>query len=303
MQFDASAARLFRSYATGQAPVEDLVAHPAYVVARQHAALLGRTLDANLVAEAVAGEADAFPDSDTLQSRWEAIDRLLDTVDDRATDWIADCTTQLTHVIPGAETGDLPLYLGIGYETGIGLADGAYLDVARPFYRENPARVRYVALHESTHVCYDRRHDLQATMAALDLDEPTGQRRFFETLLHTEAYAVYTAGIPWRADDGVADVDHPMCCDYHAVADDSWVHDLVDQYDSLRESFDRGETLSHEALMRRTFGGLRLPYRIGCALLDRVESEHGMAAVRDGFAMDAVSFCEKFDTVLDRYRQ
>lgn len=295
MRVDDSAARLFLSYVDGEATLEEVWDHPAYDIAREHAGLLGGDLSADHLA--VAGE-DGTP---SVRDNRAAIEELLDAVRDAEPAWLDRITARLEQVVPGAETGDLPVYLGIGYETGIGLADGVYLDVSEPFYLDEPRRVSYAALHESTHVCYDRRHDMADRMADRSLDSADGQRRFFEILFHTEAYAVYAAGQPWRA-DGVGGLDHPMCEDYRVLADADRLRDHVAQYDSFRAELATDAPLSRETLFGHTFGGPRLPYRVGCAMLQRIEAEHGNEAVREAFTEPPETFVAEYDHLLDAYR-
>jgi predicted GH43/DUF377 family glycosyl hydrolase len=71
--------------------------------------------------------------------------------------------------------------------------------------------------------------------------------------------------------------------------------------DAVREELATGAS-ERETSLGYLFGGSRLPYRVGCALLDRVEEKRGFEAVSEAFYLDPAEFYERYDPLLDAYR-
>lgn len=301
MRIDWSAAELFLSYVDGDVPLSRVWDHPAYDVARDHAALLDRDLTREDVSRAMAGEETPFSGVETLADDRDRVERLLDHVRSHESEWTERIDRQLDRVVPGADVSDVTLHLAIGYEFGVGVERGAYVNLNEPLFFRMPRQLLYTALHESSHVLYEREHHSMREFGSKPMQSRPVQWRVFNTICHTEAYATYTP-LELRAADGNLGVcDHPMCEDYRVLEDDARVGELVDQYDSFRETL-REESVPRETLFARLFGEPRLPYRVGCALLEGLEEKDGMEAVRDAFHADPVAFCEEYDWILDEYR-
>ena len=302
MEFDETPAEWFLSYADGDRPLDAVWGHPAYRdVVQPHADLLGRDLDREAVRAAMDGRDTAFGDVSALAENRAEVESLLSLVEDRAADWVAVADSQLERITPEAELSEVPVYLAIGYEFGIGLGDGAFVDVNEPLFFQEPRQLLYVAIHESSHVLYDRVHGFSEELGAADLTPAGDQELAFETLFHTEAYATFTPLSLRRDDDALGRRDHLVCADYAVLDDDDRLADLVAEYDAFRERL-AAEGVAPAALLEKVFGPSRLPYRVGCVLLDRLERTRGIDAVRRGFHLDPATFLSEYDHVLDPYR-
>jgi hypothetical protein len=119
----------------------------------------------------------------------------------------------------------------------------------------------------------------------------------FNTVFHTEAFATYTPLALRREDGNMGEIDD----DYRVFSDESQLRTLVEQYDSMHETLAEG-SVSRDELFRTLFAGDRMPYRLGCAMIDRIEQERGIEAVRDAFYCSPGEFCETYDWALDTYR-
>lgn len=301
MRIDCSAAELFLSYLDGAVPLADVWDHPAYAIARDHADLLGKDLSRADVTASGTTERTTFPDLEDTGGNRERITQLLARVRANEAAWTGRIERHLERVTPDEDTSDVTLHLAIGYEFGIGLQSGAYVNVNEPLFLGMPRQLLYAALHECSHVLYDREHGFSAELDARSLDSREEQRAFFDTLFHTEAYATYTPLELRRSDGNVGGLEHVICEDYRVVADETRLRRHVEAYDSFRETL-RSGPVSRETLLARAFGGARLPYRVGCALLDRIEEKRGIDEVRDAFYLDPDSFVEAYDWILDDYR-
>ena len=300
VQIDCSAAERFLAYVDGDGSISSVWNHPGYEVVRAHATLLGRELTADDVSGAVAGEETGFSGVECLAENRDEIVRLLDHVRANESAWTDLIDRHLRRVTPDADTSDVTIHLGVGYDVGIGIADGAYLNVNEPLFYGRPRQLLYTAIHESSHVVYERAHGAIASLGP-DPFTSADQRDVWNTVVHTEAYATYAPLELRRSDGNVGECDHPICEDYGVLADESRMRALVEEYDSFRKRL-RRESVPRKTLFARLFGGSRLPYRVGCALVTELERTEGMAAVREAFHADPATFPEEYGWALNRYR-
>ena len=167
------------------------------------------------------------------------------------------------------------------------------------FFFKNQREFVYQAIHESTHTLYGRIH---GTPNIQDLETIEDKISFFNTLLHTEGYAVY-APLRLRKEEGnLGKGNHPMLEDYQVLTDESKMIEYVEEYDSLREEFKELEELNSNELFGKTMGKKRYTYRIGSWIFKEIEDKMGMDDVRKVFYTDADEFVEDYDYLLDRFR-
>lgn len=242
-----------------------------------------------------------FSGVENLDENKNQIIQLMEHIRENEREWGNLIESHLKRITPDEELGDVTLYLGIGYELGIGLQDGAYVNLNEPLFLKNPRQLLYMALHESSHVLYDRVHNFSEVLGPEKLETHDGQREFFNTLFHTEAFATFTP-LRLRKEEGDAwDYDHPVCEDYQVVSEETQLRRFVEKYDAFRETLKK-DSVSPRTLLNHTFGDDRLPYRVGCAFLARIEEELSLDEVRETFYMSPDRFIEKYDWVLDEYR-
>ncbi|MFB6236359.1 MAG: hypothetical protein ABEH81_08105 [Halopenitus sp.] len=301
MRIDYSAAEQFLSTVDGDAPFAAVWQHPAYELAREHAELLGRDLSIEDVRDALGDKQSTSTPGEAPSERGEQIAQLLADVRSNEDTWIDQTTQALNRITPNEPASDIPIFLAIGYSSGLGLADGAYINLNEPLFLQQPRQLLYTAIHESSHVVYERVHGTAKEVTPDKFHTSSGQRHVFNTVFHTEAYATYTPLALRRRDGNVGNLDHEICEDYSACADETRMEDLVEEFDAVREAIADG-SMSRETFLSTLFGKRRLPYRVGCALLERIGETEGMAAVRDGFYLDGDEFIETHEELLDVYR-
>lgn len=301
MQIDFSAAERFLSYVDGDLPLTEVWDHPAYAIARKHANFLGRDLTRADVSEAMANEQTTFSRVEDLRENRESITELMEHIRANEVNWTERIERHLERITPDEDVSDIPLFLAIGYEFGIGLRSGVYVNLNEPLFLETPRQLLYVAIHESSHVLYDRVHGFSTELSGQNIESQESQITFFNTLFHTEAYATYTPLELRKSDGNVGDREHVVCEDYCVLSDKTRIQHHVEEYDSFRNTLRRG-SVSRETLLTRAFGGLRLPYRVGGALLEGIEEQLGLDEVRNVFYLDPDEFIEEYDWILDEYR-
>lgn len=301
MRIDHSAAKQFLSYIDGDIPFSEVWRHPAYALAREHAELLDRDLRPEDIRQAQDDEQTSSTFGEGPSEKREQIAQLIAEVQSNEEAWIEQITQALTRVTPDERVSDIPVFLAVGYSSGLGLADGAYINLNEPLFLQQPRQLLYTAIHESSHVIYERVHGTANEVTPDQFRSEEGQRHVFDTVFHTEAYATYTP-LALRRDDGNVGIhDHAICEDYSVCADETRMEEHVEEYDSVRDEIADG-TMSRETFLSNLFGKRRLPYRVGCALLEGIEEKEGMDAVREGFYLDSDEFIEKYDWVIDEYR-
>lgn len=296
MEIDTSAIARLEAYLDG-GPLAPVWEHPAYQLARDHADLLGKPFSREAFADLPAAEADLLTRNEL---DWDRTDRVREHVERNRTAWEETAADQLERIAPDADTADLPVYAGVGYSLGVGLADGAYVDCNEPLFAEQPRQLLYTIVHEATHVCHERVHRAADRLDPTD-QSPAAQRRLFDTLFAMEAFATYAPLALRRREHALGTTDHPICADYAACTDADRLTELVGEYDAVRKRLG-SEQLSRQELFETIFGGRRLLYRVGCAVLDRLESTAGIDAVREAFRVEPADFADRYDDLLDPYR-
>jgi hypothetical protein len=301
MQIDCSGVEQFLAYVDGETPLSEVWNHPGYQVVQQHAALFGRDLTQEDIPRALDGEETPFTRVDDLEENRERIEQLLADVRSTESEWTDEITRNLERITADEDLNSVTLYLGIGYDPGIGLGDGAYVNLNWGPYLDHPRELLYTAIHECSHVVYERVHETVSEVSPEHFQTREGQQFIFDAVFQTEAYATYTPLALRRADGNAGTHDNVISQDYRVLDDEERIQELVTEFDALRERLET-EPVSRTELLGALFGDKRLPYRLGCALLDCLEQKEGLDAVREAFYTDSEQFLSEYDWVLDEYR-
>lgn len=301
MEIDYSAVKQFISYVDDEIPLSEIWNHPAYEIARTHAELLGRDFSREAITEAMTENQTAFFIGENLEDNREDINQLMDHIHANESDWTEQADQQLKRITPDENVSKLPLFLAIGYELGIGLQHGAYVNLNESLFLQQPRQLLYTAIHESSHVLYDRVHNFSTELGPDKLNSQEDQQTIFHTLIHSEGYATYTPLKLRKSDGNVGKNNHLICEDYRVLSEEHQLRQIVQEYDSFRKTLQEA-SVARETLMSRIFGGSRLPYRIGCLLLDGIEKKQSLEEVQNAFYMDPETFVKEYDWILDEYR-
>lgn len=288
MHIDFSGVEVFLAYRAGRATAGQVLEAPAYRAVRRHARLFGSGLTPQDVDDALQGKQSPFYGLDGLPERIEAIQRLLETLRREGVAWLATAESVLAGLFPG-EALDIPVYPILGYDMGSGLDGAACLNVNHAPYLAQPREFLFYAIHECTHVIYERSHRLPGLE---EIVSPADWRGYFNLWLQYEGYAVY-APLARRVREGcLADGD------YRALMNPTQLEahrqELLATLDALRSETPR----PHEQYLEICFGPQRLTYRMGCELIRRIERAYGMQAVRQAFYMSGDEFVGKYIALL-----
>lgn len=195
MNIDCSGADVFLSSVDDEVPLSRVWNHPAYELTREHAAFLGQPFTQDDLSSAIDGDETAFGGLENLAANRERIEWLLEYVRDHETAWTDRIGRELERLTPNEDISDVTLYLGIGYNCGIGGEHGAYINLNESLFHRSPRQVLYTAIHECSHVLYEREHRSMQRLEPASMDSRAEQWRVWNTAFHSEAYDVRTARI------------------------------------------------------------------------------------------------------------
>jgi len=300
MRLDLSAAELFLNYKQDEADIEEVIDHPAYKAMKHHAEIFGNDFTFKDVEKALVGEKTAFYGLDGFEGRYEDITNLLNLLQKDEKRWCDMITRELDRVVPSEDTTDITIYPVIGYDIGIGIDKCVCLNINSDLYLNDPKEILYWAIHEGTHVLYQNVHGFPKVS---DLDTIDSYISFFNTLLHTEGYAVYSPLRIRETDGALGNPSHPSLKDYLIIDEKERFTKHVAIYDSFRSKLEDYVDWTTEEFLESAFGNERFAYREGAMIVKRIEEEKGIKGVREGFYMDPNEFVEQYDPMLDRYRE
>ncbi len=299
MKFDYSAVTKFQEYVNGEIDMDELMEHPAYRAIQNHAENFGSGISSEDVEKALEGEKTPFYGTEMFEENRVQIATLIKLLEDNQERWIDIITIELDRVFPREDKYDLVIYPVIGYDTGIGIDNCICMNVNSNFYLSFSREFLYMAIHESTHALYERVHGFPKLS---ELSSTSSMISFFNTLLHTEGYAVYTPLKRRKKDGSIGNTSHPIQEDYLVLEDHERLKRHISIYDSFRKKLQNNEDLTTEEFLDNAFGKDRYTYREGGAIIEEIEKTEGIEGVWDAFYADPDKFAEKYDRMLDKYR-
>lgn len=297
MNVDLTAARLSLSCLKGETEFEELWNSEAYQIIREFSDRFGGGLSKEEMKAALKREDIDLLGLGTLRENLPDVKDFLDTIEDKEEEWIKVIEGEVDRVIPKEDTSDLTIHVFPTFYYGIGLQDGVCINLNEPHFFDKPRQFVYQAIHESTHPLYG---DVHGIPSIHQLESPEDKVSFFNTLLHSEGYAVYTP-LRLRKEEGHTGKENPSVLkDYQVITDETKMKEYIEEYDSLREDFENIAEWDLERLLEKTFQDKRYTYRIGGWMVKEIEEKMGMDEVREAFYMDADEFVKKYDPLLDR---
>lgn len=287
-QFDFSGTRQFLAHLDGKISLEQVLDHPAYKAVFRHAQMFGTNITTQDVEAALADQPSPFYGLGTLRDNLSGIAALLDLLDECQSGWCAAIETELMHLFP-SESMNITLYPIIGYDMGIGLDGSVCMNLNHTAYLNTPMEFLFYAIHECTHVIYERRHHIP-TLA--EVCTPAQWRSYFNLWTQNEGFAVYA---PLRLREKLGALNER---DYQVLfsASQLEIHRLA--YWHALERLSEEKLLPRDEYLEICFGEMRLTYRIGCNLLQCIEHSCGLEAVREAFMSDSNDFIERHKFLL-----
>jgi len=158
-----------------------------------------------------------------------------------------------------------------------------------PAHLDDPLEFLFYAIHECTHVLYERHHSIP-TLAEFHI--PAEWRSYFNLWTQNEGFAVYA---PLRLREKLG---HLSERDYRVLLDGPALEfHRLEYLSALGQLLDE-TPLGCEDYLEICFGGSRLTCRLGCELLLRIEHTHGLTTVQQAFFMTGDEFIERYKHLL-----
>lgn len=299
---------LIVSYIDDEAEFDEVWNSGAFQLFQEFSELFGVGLSREETKVVLDEQIENAPALGTFEENLPRVKELLDSIEENKIPWVQIIEEELGRVIPEGDTADIPIYPVPNDFYGFGLPDGVCINVNDPLLFENPREFLYFSIHEATHTFYTRVH---GTPSVQDLETPTDKVSFFNTLIHTEGYAVYTP-LELRENENAVNLEHLTSLDtpstesvqdYVAILNDVHMTGVVEGYDSLRDELDSAPEWDQQELLQRTMmAEERFPYRVGGRLVKEIEEEYGLEEVHEAFYMDADEFVDTYDHLLDDLR-
>ena len=310
MKIDLTPARKTISYLKGEIEFEELWDSKAYQIIREFSDRFGFSnrffegvSQKEIIKRAFSSENIDMPGISDLEENLPQVKNFINTIQSKDDEWIKTIEGELNILLPNEDVSDITIYALPTFFYGIALPEGVCININEPIFFKNQRVFVYQSIHESTHTLYGKIH---GTPNIQDLETFEDKMSFFNTLLHTEGYAVYA---PFKLikeernlGENLGKGNHPMLVDYQVLTSESKMVEYVENYDSLREEFEELEELSLDELFGKAMGENRYTYRIGGWIFKELEENKGLDEVREAFYMDADEFVEEYDHLLDRLR-
>ncbi len=306
MEIDLTPARLSLSFLKGETKFEELWNSEAYQIIREFSdrfgfsdRYFGGASQKEIIKRAFSSENIDMPGISDLDENLPKVRNFINTIQNKEDEWIETVERELNRLLPEEDVSDITIYALPTFFYGIALSDGVCININESLFFKNQREFLYQSIHESTHTLYGRIH---RTPNIQNLETFEDKVSFFNTLLHTEGYAVY-GPLRLRKEEGnLGKENHPMLGDYQVLTDKSKMIEYVEEYDSLREGLEKSNELGLDELFGKTMGEKRYTYRIGSWMFKEIKEKMGAAEVREAFYMDADEFVKEYDHLLDRIR-
>ncbi len=288
IKFDFSGAEIFLSHLRGQIEIGRVLEHPAYQTVTRHAQMFGNGICAQDVMNALNGRPSLFYGLDALSENLSRILSLLEFLHQHATDWATTIETELQG-LPSNKNLNITIYPIIGYDMGIGLNGAVCMNLNCAAYINEPLEFLFYAIHECTHVMYERHHSIPILA---DVNTPAEWRSYFNLWTHNEGFAVYEA-LHIREELGYLNER-----DYQVLFDAAKLEHHRLTFLNALESLQSEAALPRDKYLEICFGDMRLTYRLGCELLRRIARVHGQESIQQAFLLNSDRFMEHYKYLL-----
>lgn len=288
MQFDFSGAQQFLAYLDRKIPLGQVLDHPAYKTVFRHAQMFGGGLTPQDVENALTGKPSPFYGLAALSDNLPRIMALLKFHLECQAEWCATIEAELRYLFPG-ESLNITVYPILGYDMGIGLHGSVCMNLNCAAYLDAPMEFLFYAIHECTHVIYERRHHIPALTIVCTAVQ---WRSYFNLWTQNEGFAVYA---PLRLREKLGGLGER---DYQVLFDASQLDIHRQAYWHALERLLVEQLLPKDEYLEICFGEMRLTYRIGCELLRRIERSFGLEAVQEAFRLGSDDFIDHYNFLL-----
>lgn len=297
MRFDFSGARTFLQYINNEVALEKVISHPAYQAVMSHNNQFAFGMTPSDIADALAGEDTPFYGLNGVRGNLNRIAEAIECIKGRADEWVRIIKEEISYLLPEQSLDNIVIYPIVGYDTGIGHNGAVCMNLNSEKYLSDPQEMLYVAIHEVFHVIYERIHKLTKLR---DLHTLQQFMDFFFIMFQNEGYAVYAALRRRKKDGYMGRKQDRVLSDYVVLQDPEEMRKHIDEFLSVVDWFAELDSVDIDDFIARTFGPMRLTYRVGCELICRIEKELGVEAVRQAVYLSGSDFYSQYAYLLEQ---
>ncbi len=265
----------------------DLIAHPAAIKIHAHAVRFGNTNEPiDVFWRSIV--ADHFNQEMKIRIT-SAIEFL-----EENKDLFASTMGEVTEYLPKELQMECILYTMVGYDIGIVSESSAFLNIAHPFFKENPCELIFISMHEVHHVGYIH---YNPTFSFSELKRISDLRDAVRFSTHLEGLAVYA---PLRRRLETRCIGHE---DYSALMDEEIAKQRKVQYFDLVQELERtsDRTITDddfEIFEPMSAKGKRLWYVTGAYMAKSIDEKLGREALIDTIRQGPDSFFDIYNSVV-----
>ena len=266
---------------------DDLIVHPASVKIHAHAVRFGNT------DEPIEVFWRNITDEFFNREMGNRINSALEFLEENS-DLFAASINEVVEYLPNDLQLECKLYTMVGYDIGIESEGSAFLNIAHPFFEENPCELIFMSMHEVHHVGYIHCNPI---FSFSELKRLSDLRDAIRYSTHLEGLAVYA---PLRKRVEAECIIHE---DYSALMDEEIAEQRSIQYFDLVSEF---EKLSDRAITDDDFEifepmsakGKRLWYVTGAYMAKMIDERLGRKELIDTIRQGPNSFFDLYYSLL-----
>ena len=265
---------------------DDLIVHPAAMKVHAHAVRFGNTDEP--IEVFWRNIADEFFN----QENGNRINSALEFLEENK-GLFASSINEVAEYLPKDLQLECKLYTMVGYDVGIVSEGSALLNIAHPYFEENPCELIFIAMHELHHVGYVHYNPI---FSFAELERLSDLKDAVRYSTHLEGLAVY-APLRKRVETGC--IVHE---DYSALMDEEIVEQRMMQYFDLVTELERK---SDRTITDDDFGifdpmsakGKRLWYVTGAYMAKMIDERLGRKVLIDTVRQGPNSFFNLYNSV------
>ncbi|MHA2190299.1 MAG: DUF5700 domain-containing putative Zn-dependent protease [Candidatus Thorarchaeota archaeon] len=266
---------------------DDLIVHAAAVKVHAHAVRFGNT---NELIEAFWRNIVDDHFNHEMERRVNSSVHFLE----ENKDLFASSMVEVAEYLPKDLQLECKLYTMVGYDIGIVSEGSAFLNIAHPFFKENPCELIFMSMHEVHHVGYVH---YNPAYSFSELERLSDLRDAFRYSTHLEGLAVYT---PLRRRLETNCLLHE---DYPALMDEEIAEQRRTQYfdfmQELERTSDRKVTDDDFELFEPMYAkGKRLWYVTGAYMAKIIDEKLGRDVLIDTVSQGPDSFFDFYNSVI-----
>ncbi len=282
-------------YLDGEVALTDVLRLPAYQAVFSHARKFSEGLKQEDVERAVLGEETGYYGMTDVQSNRQSMADLLWLIRDRHVSWLSEIHTAIRRIFPEADLSKITICPIVGYDAGIGHDSHVCMNVNWGPYHVKPDEFLYTAIHEVFHTVYEQMHELPDFR---EINTREARLDFFYTMMQNEGGAVYAPLSLRERNSDMGSNLHRIFEDYLVLQDKNRMHTHVDRFLEVEHYLQCATDMAQDEYASLVFSPERLTYRVGCKLLQLIETACGLAAVRDALQMPGREFVERYRHLL-----